>query len=151
MKFTPRHRGTGGRVRFSLVPSLLAAAAVLLVLEVAVCKLALPAWLERRRAAIEPEARLAALSAARRRATRRVRDEAVRASPSGGTPATAPIVPPPASPESASLATAAAGQADAGKPAAAPQPAAPAEDAEDGYTSRLLAAKRRLQSGRRSV
>ena len=139
------HRGTGGLIRRSLVPALLALVAILLVLEVAVRKLALPAWLERCRATERPaEARLTALSAARRRATRHVLDVTPTAAAADAVNADVTVE---------------AGAAPDVEVTVHDQVAAPpleaekpARDAEgDGYTSRLLAAKRRMRSGRRSV
>ena len=142
-----QRRGTGGLIRYSLVPWLLAAVAALLVLEVAVRKLALPSWLERRRAVTTAgDARLEALSAARRRATRRVRDGASSAPPASSSAVSASVSE--ARPaEVSEQETADAGSEAVSEASTRSQPASP--PAGDVYTSRLLAAKRRLRSGRR--
>ncbi|MEM7351695.1 MAG: hypothetical protein AAF657_12940, partial [Acidobacteriota bacterium] len=118
-------------------------------LEVAVRKLALPSWLERR-SAVEPqpaEERFSALQAARRRATRRepVAEELTVETDSSGPEAreSGPVVEP--------------SPTEQAPPALKPEPdrAPGGSDSKTGsdiepdvgYTSRLLAAKRRSKSG----
>lgn len=144
------HRGLGGRLAKPLAPFLLALAAFLLVLEVAVRKLAMPQWLEHRLTgqgakapgALHEDPRLQSLRAARQRATRHVREVGKDGDPNRGIPGATPEASPVERKPLAESTPSKVSSASAEGRGAATSP----KDEDDGnYTSRLLRAKRRLR------